>query len=94
MEGTALVVDCEGGDLLDELEEVNGRVEERGLEFAFQVDVGVFGFGALHVLRYVDERGDVDGELREHRQDDVRVEDVVLRAFLGELLDRLEYLRQ
>ncbi len=35
-----MVVDGEGGDLLDQLEEVDGAVEEGGLEFAFEVDVG------------------------------------------------------
>jgi len=38
-EGPALVVDGEGRDLLDELQEVDGAVEEGGLEFAFEVDV-------------------------------------------------------
>ena len=38
-EGTALVVDRESGDLLDELEEVDGAVEEGRLEFAFEIDV-------------------------------------------------------
>jgi len=33
-----LVVDCERGDLLDELEEVDARIEERRGEFLFEVD--------------------------------------------------------
>jgi hypothetical protein len=44
---------------------------------------------ALHVLANVDESGDVDGELGEHGEDDVGVEDVVLGALFGELLDGL-----
>jgi len=35
-----LVVDGESGNLLDKLEEVDCAVEEGGLEFAFEVDVG------------------------------------------------------
>jgi hypothetical protein len=35
-----LVVDGECGDLLDELEEVDGAVEKRWLEFSLQIDVG------------------------------------------------------
>jgi hypothetical protein len=34
-----LVIDGEGGDLLDELEKVDCAVEEGGFEFAFEVDV-------------------------------------------------------
>ena len=75
--------------MLDQLEKVNGRVQERGLEFLFQVDVFLFGIGALNVLGDVDERDDVDSELTENRADDVKVEDVVLGSFFGELLDRL-----
>jgi hypothetical protein len=86
-----LVVDGEGRDLLDELQEVDGAVEERGLEFALEVDgAAVFhGLELLHVLRDVDEGGDVDGELAEDGGNDVPVPDVVLRAFFGELFDRL-----
>jgi hypothetical protein len=62
-EGAALVVDCEGGDLLDELEEVDGGVEEGGLKFLLEVWVRVFGLDALDVLGYVDKGRDVDGEL-------------------------------
>jgi hypothetical protein len=36
-----LVVYGKGGDLLNELKEVDGGVEERGGKFAFKVDVGV-----------------------------------------------------
>lgn len=38
-EGAALVVDGEGGDLLDELQEVDGRVEEGRRELGLEVDV-------------------------------------------------------
>jgi len=34
-----LVVNGEGRDLLDELQEIDGAVEEGGLEFALKVDV-------------------------------------------------------
>jgi hypothetical protein len=37
-EGAALVVDGESGDLLDELQKVDGAVQERGLELALEVD--------------------------------------------------------
>lgn len=37
-EGSALVVDREGGDLLREAEEEDGGVEQVGLEFGFEVD--------------------------------------------------------
>lgn len=38
-ERTALVVDREGGDLLDQLEQVNGAVQEGRLEFALEINV-------------------------------------------------------
>jgi hypothetical protein len=41
-------------------------------------------------LRDVDEGYDVHGELAEDRADDVDVEDVVLRALLGEGLNGLQ----
>jgi hypothetical protein len=87
-----LVVDGESGDLLDKLQEVDGAVEERGLEFALEVDgAAVFhGFDCRHVLGDVDEGGDVDGELAKNGGDDVPVPDIVLRAFLGELFNGLE----
>lgn len=40
-ERTALIVDREGGNLLDQLEEVDGAVQEGRLELALEVDVGV-----------------------------------------------------
>ncbi len=77
-----MVVDGEGGDLLDELQEVDGAVEEGGLEFAFEVDFGAvfFLFEEVDVVGDVDEGGDVDGELAEDGGDDVPVPDVVLWA--------------
>lgn len=53
-EGPALVVDGEGGYLLDELEEVDGAVEEGGLEFAFEIDFRGARFGAVDVVGEVD----------------------------------------
>lgn len=88
-EGAALVVDCEGGDLLDELQEVDCGVQEGGLEVLFEIGVRVLGLDALHVLRYVDECDDVDCELAEDRADNVDVEDIVLGTLLGEGLDGL-----
>jgi hypothetical protein len=77
--------------LLDELQEVDGAVEERGLELALEVDGAtvLLGLEFLNILRDVDQGGDVDGELAEDGGDDVPVPDVVLRAFLGELFDGL-----
>lgn len=48
-EGSALVVDGESGDLLDKLEEVDGAVEERWLEFTLQIDIG-FSPGQLSAI--------------------------------------------
>lgn len=88
-ERTALVVDGKGGNLLDELKEVDGRVKEGWLKFLLQIDVLFFGISALHVLRYVDQSNDVDSELAKNGADDVEVEDVVLRAFLGKRFNGL-----
>jgi len=90
-----LVVDCKGADLLDELQEVDGAVEEGGLEFGFDVGIEheVLFFEWLDggdVARDVDKSDDVDCELAEDGTDDVRVEDVGLRAFFGECFDGLE----
>lgn len=38
-EWTTLVVDCEGRDLLDQLQEVDGAVKQRWCEFALEVDI-------------------------------------------------------
>ena len=88
-EGATLVVDCEGGDLLDELQEVDGGIEERRLELFLEIDVILLGIDTLHVLGYVDECDDVDSELAEDRANDVEVEDVVLRSLFRELFYRL-----
>lgn len=39
-ERSPLVVDGKRGDLLNELQQINGAVEERWLEFAFEVKIG------------------------------------------------------
>jgi hypothetical protein len=82
-EGTALIVDCKGRDLLYELEKVNGGIEKIRLELLLEVNfVEIDGFETLDVLRDVDERSNVDGELAKDGADDVGVEDVMLGAFL------------
>ena len=84
-----MVIYCESGDLLDELQEVDGAVEEGGFEFAIEVNVVAARFVALHVVGEVDEGDDVDGELAENGANDVRVEDIGLGPFFGETFDRL-----
>jgi hypothetical protein len=42
-----LVVDCEGGDLLDQLEKVNCGVEEGGLELLVEVGERLFATSVL-----------------------------------------------
>ena len=70
--------------MLNELEQVDGRIEQRGFEVLLEIWVGLFGLRALHVLGHVDEGDDVNGELAEDGTDDVEVEDVVLGALFGE----------
>jgi hypothetical protein len=55
-EGTALVVDREGGDLLDQLEEIDGAVQEGRLKLALEIDVGIspvicvsYGYKKIHM---------------------------------------------
>jgi hypothetical protein len=84
-----LVVDGEGGDLLDELQQIDCRVEERRLELLFEIRVRGLGLGTLDILRNVDECGDVDGELAEDGTDDVDVEDVVLGSLFAQGFDGL-----
>lgn len=74
------------------MKQVDGGVEEGGLEFTFEVDSLARGRGVMgvDVVGDVDEGGDVDGELAEDGADDVGVEDVGLRAFFGEAFDGLE----
>lgn len=86
-EGATLVVDGEGGNLLNELEEIDGTIEKRRLEFAFKVDIGAPRFCALDVIGDVYQGYDVDSELAKDGADDVRIEDVGLGAFLREAFD-------
>lgn len=46
-EGTTLVVDREGGDLLDQLKEVDGTVQEGRLKLALQVNIGISPVGCV-----------------------------------------------
>lgn len=62
------------------MQEVDGAVEEGGLELAFEVDVLFAGLDLLDVIREVDEGDDVDGELAKNGANDVGVEDVGLRS--------------
>ena len=73
------------------MQKVDGGIEERGFEFALQVDGAAIFFGLedLHGLRDVYEGGDVDGELAEDGGDDVPVPDVVLGTLFAQLLDGL-----
>ncbi len=60
------------------MQEVDGAVEEGGLELAFEVDVLFAGLDLLDVIREVDEGDDMDGELAEDGANDVGIEDVGL----------------
>src|SRR5690606_16546141 len=63
-EGAALVVDCEGGDLLDKLQEVDRRIEKRWGEFAFEIHlVTVKRLNRFDVVGYVNERSNVNCKL-------------------------------
>lgn len=88
-ERTALVVDGERGDLLDELKQIDCRIEKGWLEFLFEIGVRNLGLSALDVLRDVDEGRDVNSELTKDRTNDVDVKDVVLRTFLTQGFDGL-----
>lgn len=44
-EGTTLVVDREGGDLLDQLKEVDGTVQEGRLKLALEINIGISPVG-------------------------------------------------
>lgn len=89
-ERTSLVVDGEGRNLLDELQEVDSRVEERGLEFTLEVDVSLLGLSTLHISGNVDQSDDVNGELSKNGSDDVWVENVGLRSLLGKCFNGLK----
>ena len=84
-----MVIDSKGRNLLDELEQVDGAVEERGFKFPFEVDLLRPGFDSLNVIGEVDEGSDMDSKLAEYGADDVRIEDVGLRAFFGEAFNGL-----
>lgn len=78
-----MIVDGKGGDLLDELEQVDGAVEEGGFEIAFEINVVAARLVALNIVGDVDEGDDVDCELAKDGADDVGVENVGLGAFFG-----------
>lgn len=88
-ERSTLVVDGKSRDLLNELQEVDGRVEQRGLKIFLKIRVGVLWLDALDVLRDVDQGSDMNSKLSEDRANNVGVEDVVLRSLLGQRLDGL-----
>jgi hypothetical protein len=46
-----LVVDGESGDLLDELQEVDCRVEERGLEISLEIDAILLSVDIVSIRR-------------------------------------------
>lgn len=84
-----MVVDSKSGDLLNELEEVDGAVEEGWLKFAFKINVVASGLVALDIVGDVDEGDYMDGELTKYRADDIGVEDVGLWALFGEAFNGL-----
>lgn len=88
-ERSALVVDGKSRDLLDELKEIDGRVEQRGLKLLLEIRVGVLWLDALDVLRDINEGSDMNSKLSEDRADNISVENVVLRSLLGQRLDGL-----
>lgn len=75
--------------MLDQLEEVDGGVEEGWVEFLFEIWIVFSGFETSDVAGDVDQRDNVDGELPKNTADDVDVENIRLRSLLGELFDRL-----
>ncbi len=79
-----MIIDGKGRDLLDELEKVDGAIEEGGFKFALEVDLLSSGFDTLDVVGKVDEGDNMDGELAEDGADYVRIEDVGLGAFFRE----------
>ena len=74
---------------MDEREQVDGAIEQRGLEIALEVDVRA-RLGALDVAGNVDEGDDVDGELAEDGADEVDVENVGQGPLLRKSFDGLE----
>ena len=91
-EWTTLIVDGEGGDLLDELKQVDCAVEEGRFKFAFEVDLLGARLDTSDIVGEVDERDNMDGKLAEDRPDDVRIEDVRLGAFFREAFNGLKVL--
>jgi hypothetical protein len=86
-----LVVDGKGRNLLDELQEVDSRVEEGWLKLLLEIGVGVLRLDALNVLRDVDQSCNMDSKLSEDGANDVGVEDVVLWSLFRESLNSLKY---
>ena len=68
--------------MLDELQEIDGAVEERRFKLAFKIDVAT-GLDTLDVIRDVDESADVDGKLAKDGANDVWVENIWLWALFG-----------
>ncbi|CAI6099130.1 unnamed protein product [Clonostachys chloroleuca] len=92
-EGSALVVDGKGGDLLNQLQEVDTRVQQRWGKLGLKINVGgSSGERVSHVHTFktasdVDESHDVDGKLPKDGPNDVDVEDVGLGTLLAQTLD-------
>lgn len=84
-----MIVDGEGRDLLDELQEVDGRVQQTWGEFTLQINILWQWAVLLDPVGDVDKSDDMNSELQEDRSDDVHVEDVWLWTLLGKLLNRL-----
>lgn len=86
-----LVVNSEGRDLLNELQEVDSAVEKRGLKFTFKIDFrAIFlGLKAMHIVGNVYQSGNMDSKLTKNGWDDIPVPNVILRPFLRELFDGL-----
>lgn len=91
-EWPTLVIDGERGDLLDELQKIDGRVEKRGLKLLLQIDLASrrLLFELVDVVGDVDQSDDMHNELPKHGGDDVPIPDVVLRPLLRERFDSLE----
>ena len=77
-----MIVDSEGGNLLDKLQEVNSAVQKGGFEFAFEVDIIRAWLYLVHVVRDIYKGDDVDRKLPQNGPDDVGIEDVRLRSLL------------
>lgn len=84
-----MVIDGEGGDLLHKLEKVDSGIQKSRLKFALEVDIIFARIDSINILGNVDEGHDVNCELPQDRTDDIEVEDVWLRAFLGKTFNGL-----